>query len=140
MNSTRQEEFDRAYMAFAVALAALSYCKKRKVGAVLVSGNTVIGYGFNGAVSGMPNVCEDDDEATEHTSDVHAEENALLKSMPAERSGSTMYVTTYPCLRCTRLMAQAGVRRVVYMEDKDVNGRVEHYGMESVKLEGPWTT
>ena len=130
----RQEQFNIAYMVIAQTLAELSYCQKRKVGALLVKDNNIISYGFNGAVSGMPNICEDDPGATALTKDVHAEINAILKADRDLARGASIYITTYPCAYCTILMAQAGIKTVFYLEDYKVDGRVEAYGMELVKL------
>lgn len=130
----RAEQFNIVYIAIAQTLAELSYCQKRKVGALLVKDNNIISYGFNGAVSGMPNICEDDPGATALTKDVHAEVNAVLKAERNLVRGASIYITTYPCAYCTILMAQAGIKTVFYLEDHKIDGRVEAYGMELVKL------
>lgn len=130
---SKEKKFQVAYMAIAMIISQLSYCQKRKVGAVIVKDGNILGFGYNGAVKGMPNICEDDVNATQHTKDVHAEINAILKA-GIETKGADMYTTCYPCLNCTILMAQAGIKRVFYQEEKNVDGRVEYYGMQSFKL------
>lgn len=130
----RQQQFQATYMEIAYQISKLSYCQKRRVGAVIVNNGNIVGFGFNGAVSGMPNICEDDEGADERTKDIHAEINALLKAGVLARGGA-MYTTTYPCGNCTAVMAQAGIKEIYYLEDHKVDGRVELYGMFAIKLE-----
>lgn len=130
----REAQFNKAYIIMAATIAALSYCQKRQVGAIIVNNGNIVGYGFNGAVSGMPNICEDDPGADTRTKDIHAEINALLKAGVLARGGD-MFTTTYPCNSCTTIMAQAGIRRIYYLEDHKVDGRVELYNMIAIKIE-----
>lgn len=127
----RDEQFHKTYMKIALLIAELSYCTKRKVGAVIVKGRNILAYGFNGQVSGMPNVCEDDGGQGK---DIHAEVNAILKA-GTECEGANMYSTTYPCEPCARLMAQAGIKKVYYITEHNNCGQVELYGMTAIKLE-----
>lgn len=126
----RDLQFQQVYMQMAVAVASLSYCTKRQVGAIIVQGRNIAGYGFNGSVSGTPNVCEDDGGQGK---DVHAETNAVLKAGHACK-GADMFVTVYPCEPCARLMAQAGIHRVFYLEDHNNVGQVDLYGMHAIKM------
>lgn len=128
----RNKVFEQTYMKMAIAAAGLSYCKKRQVGAVIVKGRNVIAYGFNGTISGMPNVCEDENNKT-LPNVVHAEMNAVLKAGTQCR-GADIYITLFPCQSCTLLMAQAGISRIFYLEDHKTD---EHrlYGMVSIKVD-----
>lgn len=94
-----------------------SYCQRRQVGAILVKNNMIISDGFNGTPSGFPNVCEDE-SGTTRPYVLHAEANAITKVARSNNSseGSTLYVTTSPCMECSKLIIQAGIRRVVYSE------------------------
>lgn len=130
----RIDLFHSVYMSIAITVAMLSYCTKRQVGAVIVRGKNIISYGFNGTVSGTPNVCEDDGGSGR---DVHAEMNAVLKAGTACQ-GADMYVTLYPCETCARMMAQAGIKHVYYLEDHHNNAdQVNMYGMHAIKLNTP---
>lgn len=129
----RDMQFNKCYMSIAHEIAKLSRCEKRKVGAVIVNGRNIVGFGYNGPVSGMPNIHEDDAEATEWTKDIHAEMNAILKAGLLTH-GSDIYITVFPCKACTVMMAQAGIKRVFYSEDHKTDNRVEAYGMSCIKL------
>lgn len=127
-------------MDIAKRTAQLSYCNRRKVGAVLVSsdGRNIIAYGYNGTVSGFPNVCELPDGTTDNDHVLHAETNAIMK---AARSGystdkTTLYVTVSPCINCAKLIIQSGVKRVVYNEDyhnTDGLSILNKSGIETIK-------
>lgn len=113
----KQEQFDRRYLQMAGIWAENSYCQRRKVGALLVKGRMIISDGYNGTPSGFENICEDEFGKTKaHV--LHAEANAITKVAKSNNSseGSTLYVTTSPCIECAKLIIQAGIKRVVYDE------------------------
>ena len=95
-----------------------SYCTRRKVGAIIVDGSMIISDGFNGTPSGFENVCEDEETGLTKPYVLHAEANAITKVACSTNSsgGATLYVTTSPCLECSKLIIQAGIKRVVYNE------------------------
>ena len=115
--SDKQMQFDRRYIQMAKIWAENSYCKRRKVGALLVSGRMIISDGFNGTPEGFENVCEDDNYVTKPYV-LHAEANAITKVAKSNNSseGATLYVTTSPCVECAKLIIQSGIRRVVYSD------------------------
>lgn len=129
----RLKQFNAAYMTIAFVISTLSYCQKKKVGVIIVKDGNIVGYGFNGTVHGLPNICEDDEGANPNSKDVHAEMNAILKAGILCK-GAEVYTTCYPCEPCTRLMAQAGIIRIFYSEDYKVDGRIGMYGMMAIKL------
>lgn len=108
---------DKRYLRMARIWAENSYCRRRKVGALLVKGQMIISDGYNGTPAGFENVCEDD---TDHTKPyvLHAEANAITKVARSGNSseGSTLYITASPCMECSKLIIQAGIRRVVFNE------------------------
>ena len=115
---------DDFYINIAYDVAALSRCAKRKVGAVAIKGNSILDFGFNGTPYGwITNTCEDQNGNTTDAV-VHAEENIVAKSARSGRSlnQSTVYITYAPCMRCARLLYQAGVDKVVYVEDNNKGG------------------
>ena len=93
-----------------------SYCVRRKVGALLVRDNMIISDGFNGTPSGFPNVCEENDITFPYV--LHAEANAITKVARSNNSseGATLYVTASPCMECSKLIIQSGIKRVVFSD------------------------
>ena len=110
-------KFDHSYLAMAEIWAQNSYCKRRKVGALLVKDRTIISDGYNGTPSGFENVCEDENGVTKPYV-LHAEANAITKVAKSGNSsaGATLFVTASPCAECAKLIIQAGIRRVVYRD------------------------
>lgn len=98
--------------------AKLSYCQRKKVGALIVKDRMIISDGYNGTPSGFENECEDESGNT-HWYVLHAEANAILKLAKSTQSaeGATLYLTLSPCRECSKLVLQAGIRRLVYIDD-----------------------
>ncbi len=115
MSQTKQEKYDRAYLRMAYEWGKLSYCKRRQVGAIVVKDRMIISDGYNGTPTGFENICEDDEGYTKWYV-LHAEANALSKLASSTQSsiGATLYITLSPCRECSKLIHQAGIRRVVY--------------------------
>lgn len=115
--SEKQQVLDSRYLRMALIWAENSYCKRRKVGALVVKDKAIISDGYNGTPSGFENVCEDADNVTKPYV-LHAEANAITKLARSTNSGqgATLYVTASPCIECAKLIIQAGIRRVVYGE------------------------
>lgn len=113
----KQMLLDRRYLRMAGIWAENSYCRRRRVGAILVKDNMIISDGYNGTPAGFDNVCEDEHGMT-HPYVLHAEANAITKVAQSNNSsrGSTLYVTTSPCMECSKLIIQAGIKRVVFTE------------------------
>lgn len=111
----KQRLLDKRYLRMARIWAENSYCQRRKVGAILVKDQMIISDGYNGTPAGFENVCEGGDGKTKPYV-LHAEANAITKVARSSNSseGSTLYITASPCLECSKLIIQAGIRRVVY--------------------------
>lgn len=109
---------DQRYLRMAAIWAQNSYCQRRKVGALLVKEKMIISDGYNGTPSGFENVCEDENNQTKPYV-LHAEANAITKVAKSNNSsdGATLYVTSSPCLECSKLIIQAGIKRVVFTEN-----------------------
>ena len=95
-----------------------SYCKRRKVGALIVKDQMIISDGYNGTPSGFENVCEDEYDVTKPYV-LHAEANAITKVAASSNSskGATIYITSSPCIECAKLIIQSGIKRVVFSEN-----------------------
>lgn len=113
----KQETLDKRYLRMAAIWAENSYCRRRKVGAIIVKDQMIISDGYNGTPAWFENVCEDEAGATKPYV-LHAEANAITKVARSNNSsdGSTLYVTASPCVECAKLIIQAGIRRVVFNE------------------------
>ncbi|WP_417428683.1 deoxycytidylate deaminase [Halpernia sp.] len=111
-------KFDKAYLKMAMEWAKLSYCKRKKVGALIVKDRMIISDGYNGTPSGFENCCEDNEGNTLWYV-LHAEANAILKLATSTQSakGATLYITLSPCKQCSKLILQAGIKKLVYIED-----------------------
>lgn len=149
----KQLKLDTAFINIASEISKLSYCTRAKVGALIVKSGNIISFGYNGTPSGMDNCCEEKkyangpggwlDEETIRAmwpyededgnlyklvtkkETIHAESNAIIKAarsgLPTD--GSTLYLTMSPCVDCSKLILQSGIKRVVYLTPyKDLSG------------------
>jgi dCMP deaminase len=150
-NSTsvqRQHLIDIAYIKMAQTWSGLSHAIRKKVGALIVKNNTIIADGYNGTPSGFENECEiainhEDGSFKEYQTKwyvLHAESNALAKVAKSTQSsdGATLYITYSPCTDCSKLILQAGIKRVVYLEEyRDIAGLdfLRRAGIEVKKID-----
>lgn len=106
---------DPVYLSMAETWAQNSYCRRMKVGSLIVKDKSIISDGYNGSPTGFPNECEDEDFVTLNYV-LHAEANAITKLAKSTQSseGSTMYVTVSPCFECSKLIIQSGIKRIVF--------------------------
>jgi len=135
----KQPDFDKRYLEMARIWSQNSYCIRRQVGALIVKDKMIISDGFNGTPSGFENICEDETGKTKPYV-LHAEANAITKVAKSNNSseGSTLYVTSAPCMECSKLIIQAGIKRVVYSDDYRATEGIElltRAGIEILKLE-----
>lgn len=124
MKNDKQRRYDKAYLRMAREWAQLSHCERKKVGALIVKNNTIISDGYNGTPTGFENFCEDEEGYTKWYV-LHAEANAILKVASSTQScrGATLYITMSPCKECSKLIHQAGITRLVYLNKyKDNSG------------------
>ena len=146
-------KLDTVFINTAKEIATLSHCVRSKVGAVLVKDGNIISFGYNGMPKGMDNCCERKmymaydaggwidvdtiDETWPEKDDlgnyrletkqevIHAECNAILKAAKNGTSvdDSTLYLTLSPCIDCSKLILQSGIKRVVYLNEyRDLKG------------------
>ncbi len=124
INSAKIRKLDFRYLKMAKVWAENSYCERKKVGALLVKDKMIISDGYNGTPEGFENICEDENNTTKPYV-LHAEANAITKVAKSNNSsqGSTLYITTSPCIECSKLIIQAGIKRVVFCEKyRDTSG------------------
>ena len=126
MSDKKQRKYDLAYLKMASEWAKLSHCKRKQVGALIVKDKMIISDGYNGTPTGFENCCEDDAGNTKwHV--LHAESNAILKVASSTQGckGATLYITLSPCKECSKLIHQAGIKRLVYANDYKDNSGLE---------------
>ena len=139
MEDKKQYKLDERYLKMAHIWAENSYCERRKVGAIIVKNKMIISDGYNGTPSGFENICEDENNTTKPYV-LHAEANAITKVAKSNNSseGATLYVTTSPCMECSKLIIQAGIKRVVFDEKYRIVDGLEilkRAGVELINLE-----
>ena len=137
-DKAKQQALDSRYLRMAAIWAENSYCQRRKVGAIIVKHDMIISDGFNGTPSGFENVCEDESGFTKPYV-LHAEANAITKVARSNNSsdGATLNITATPCMECSKLIIQAGIRRVVYHELYRITDGIdllERAGVECVHM------
>lgn len=131
-NKEKQLRYDRAYLKMALEWAKLSHCSRKQVGALIVKDRMIISDGYNGTPTGYDNSCEDEKGETLWYV-LHAEANALTKIAKSNHNaeGATLYITLSPCKECSKLILQAGINRVVF-----INGYKDQSGMNFLKESG----
>ncbi len=139
MEARKQQKYDLAYLAMAKRWSELSHCTRKKVGALIVKDRMIISDGYNGTPTGFENPCEDEENYTKWYV-LHAEANAILKVASSTQSckGATLYLTLSPCRECSKLVYQAGIKRLVYDKAyKDITGLefLQKAGVEVVQLD-----
>ena len=129
------EKFDHSYLQMAEIWSQNSYCKRRKVGALLVKDRMIISDGYNGTPSGFENICEEDGVTKPYV--LHAEANAITKVAKSGNSseGATLYVTASPCLECSKLIIQSGIKRVVYRDEYRLTDGIDLLRRAGVEVE-----
>ncbi len=132
----KRTKYDQAYLRIAAEWGRLSYCRRKKVGAIIVKDRMIISDGYNGTPSGFENCCEDEEGVTKWYV-LHAEANAILKVAGSTQSceGATLYITMSPCKDCSKLIHQAGIKRVVYLEGYKDDSGIEFLMKAGVEVE-----
>ena len=120
-----KQKYIDLYMDWATRAAELSHARRLHVGAVVVKDDTVISYGYNGMPAGWDNNCEDEiyqQDGTVGTKTkaevLHAESNAIAKLAKSHNSGlgADIFITHAPCIECSKLIYQSGIRRVYFSQ------------------------
>ena len=136
MKHSKQRKYDIAYLRMAREWSKLSYCKRRQVGALIVKDKMIISDGYNGTPTGFENKCEDDEGSTKWYV-LHAEANAILKVASSTQAcqGATLYITMSPCKECSKLVHQAGIKRIVYLNEYKDNAGIAFLEKAGVSIE-----
>jgi len=129
-------------MNIARAVATRSTCSRKHVGALIVRDKVILSTGYNGSIRGMPH-CDEADHMMEDghcVRTIHAEANAVIQAAThgTRIEGASIYVTASPCWNCFKMIANAGLGRVVFGEfyrDSRIFEVAQELGMELVHLE-----
>lgn len=115
-----RKSWDDYFMDIAKEVSTRATCDRKHVGCVIVKNKYIIATGYNGSVSGLPH-CDEVGHMMvsghcERTS--HAEANAIAQAAKhgVSTDGSTAYITASPCWSCFKLLASAGIKRIVFGE------------------------
>ena len=131
-SKTERPSWDEYFMEIAEVVAKRSNCVSRKVGAVITLDNQIVSTGYNGAPKGLHHCVDaggclrklnkiESGTRQEVCRAAHAEQNAIIQAAVRGVSvkGGTLYLNTYPCSICTRMIINAEIKRIVY--DSDYN-------------------
>ena len=105
------------FMSIAWLISGRSPSKRLRVGSVIVKNNRIISAGYNGFPSGTPHISIMRDEHEQNT--LHAEQNAIADAARRGTSieNSTIFITHYPCINCTKFIIASGIKEIIYYED-----------------------
>jgi dCMP deaminase len=117
---THRASWDEYFMRIAIQAAARSTCDRKYVGAVIVRDKTILSTGYNGSIRGLPH-CDDIGHMLENShciATVHAEANAIIQAAKNGTAidGADIYITASPCWSCFKLIANSGIKRILYLE------------------------
>lgn len=151
MDQQIRPSWDEYFLEIAKLVAKRSTCLRRNYGAVIVKDNIIVSTGYNGAARGEAN-CIDTAECIREKYNipkgeryelcvaVHAEQNAIIAGDPLKMQGSTIYISGYardggpasaePCLLCRRMIKNAMIRRVVYLDESGKKKNIRFEGNE----------
>lgn len=124
---------EKYFMDIARSVAQGSKCKRRQVGAVIVSSlGQIVSTGYNGTPRGTDNTCEDCEGKTKQYV-LHAELNAILYSQ-VSLVGCTIYVTTAPCPQCAAVILHKGISRVVYGDEYSSDAGIKYMLLHGISV------
>ncbi len=142
--------WDEYFMEITRLVARRSTCLRRQVGAVLVKDKNILATGYNGTPAGIAH-CLDvgclrekqgipSGERHELCRGLHAEQNAIIQAAKHGTSiaNATLYCTTMPCIICSKMIINAGIRRIVFAEgysDRLAAEMIEESGIIVEKFE-----
>jgi dCMP deaminase len=147
----KRPHWDDYFMDITHFVATRSTCLRRHVGAVLVRDKRILSTGYNGAPSGIDHCLEvgclreqlgiPSGERHELCRALHAEQNAIIQAAlhGVGIKGATLYCTNLPCIICSKMLINSGIRKIIYQEgypDELAGEMLAASGMELVRI-GP---
>lgn len=155
-DGNKRPDWDSFFMAMAYLVSTRSSCLDRKVGAVIVKDKTIIATGFNGAPRGVSDCLErgeclrnsrgiegNDTKDYENCYATHGEANAIANSAfmgGTSTNGASIYTIVYPCSGCTKLIINAGIKKIYYAEGLNnytslASKIIKEAGIEEVRVD-----
>lgn len=142
---TNRIPWDQYFMAQSLLISTRSTCTRLAVGATIVRNKRVISGGYNGSVSGDVHCSDEGCKVVDGhcVRTVHAEANAILQcaKFGASTEGADIYVSYFPCLQCTKMIIQAGIKNVYYLHDyrtsEYAKELISHAGISIKKVDMP---
>jgi dCMP deaminase len=136
-----RNDWDTYFMEIARVVASRATCDRKHVGAVLVRERTILSTGYNGSIRGLPH-CDEAGHMMEGghcVATIHAEANAILQAARngVRIEGADIYTTASPCWPCFKLIANAGLHRIVYGEFYRDERIFEYSSKLGIALQGP---
>ena len=136
--------WDEYFMRIAETVASRATCDRKHVGAVIVRDHQILATGYNGSIAGLEH-CDEVGHMMEDghcVRTVHAENNAIIQAARngVRIDGGAIYITASPCWSCFKMVANAGLRRVVFGEfyrDARIFDTAARLGIEMVKAGEP---
>ena len=112
--------WEKYFINIAIEVAKRSTCDRKNVGAVIIRDKTILSTGYNGSIRGLPHCDEVGHEMVNNhcVRTTHAEANSIVQ---AAKNGvkidkSEIYVTASPCYDCFKLIINAGIQKIYYLE------------------------
>ena len=130
------------FMNIAAEVATRSTCDRKHVGAVIVKDKTILSTGYNGSIKGLPHCDEAGHEmvAGHCVRTTHAEANVIVQAAKngVEINHAEIYITASPCYNCFKLIANAGIKSIYFLEFYREERIIEHAreaGIELIQLD-----
>lgn len=141
LDPPKRASWDEYFMSLARVVASRATCDRKHVGAVIVRDRTVLSTGYNGSIRGLPH-CDDIGHMMENghcVATAHAEANAIVQAARNGTSidGADIYITASPCWPCFKLIANAGIKRIVFGEfyrDERIFMYAKELGIELIEV------
>ena len=132
--------WDEYFMNIAKEVATRATCDRKHVGAVIVRDRSILATGYNGSIAGLPH-CDEEGHLMEDghcVRTIHAESNAVIQAARngVRIDGAGIYVTASPCFGCFKVIANAGIKRIVFGEfycDERIFDFAKRLGIELVQ-------
>ncbi|MBN2382176.1 dCMP deaminase family protein [bacterium] len=139
--TSNRVSWERYFMNIALQVATRSTCDRKHVGAVIVKDRMILSTGYNGSIRGMPH-CNEIGHMIENDhciATIHAEANAIIQAARngVKIDGAEIYITASPCWNCFKMIANAGIIRIYYLEfyrDERIIEVAQNIGLELIKL------